>query len=189
MSTPLIFTPNMMIGMISGDKTQTCRIPGPAIKGIHNTGDTIWVRENFYEKGHWHPFSDPNGVNWEDANWSSLKEVRYSADSDKPTSKPPEYWWRSRPSIHMPRWASRYTLNVNQICRKRVQNLTLDEINREGIGMFVSYEMAIKAWESLWVSLYGLDSWQSNPELVVIGFNVLESDKMIDIKLTRMVGA
>ncbi|RIU55278.1 hypothetical protein D1615_20935 [Klebsiella pneumoniae] len=189
MPTPMIFTPNMMKGIISGEKTQTCRKPGPSITGIQKYGDTIWVRENFYEKGRWNPNSGPDDVDWEDANWSSLKEVLYAVDCDKPTSKPPEYWWRSRPSIHMPQWASRYTLSVRQLCQKPVQSLTLDEINREGIGIFTSYEPAYKAWENLWVSLYGRYSWLSNPELVVIGFKVLESKKTSNIISTRMVGA
>lgn len=104
MSTPIIFTPEMMRGIISGEKTKACRNPGPVIKCIQKEGHTIWVRENFYEKGHRIPFSGPSGVDWEDANWSNLKEVLYAVDSDIPTSKPREYWWRSRPSIHMPRW-------------------------------------------------------------------------------------
>lgn len=174
---PLIFTPEMMKGIISGAKTQTCRNPGLRSPVAHLTANegTIWVRENFYEKGRWHPFSVPDGVDWEDACWNSLHEVVYTVDNPRPTSKPDDYWWRSRPSIHMPRWASRFTLGVTHIERKPVQALTLDEINREGIGHFHSYSEAVTEWERLWVSLYGDESWGRNPELVVIGFTVLNA--------------
>lgn len=172
-ATPLMFTPQMMRQILSGAKTLTSRAPRPAIKAITSPGDLIWVREHFYEKGRWDQLCDPDGGERDVFEWCSCGEVLYGADSERPDNNSKSFCWRSRPAIHMPRWASRITLTVTDLTMKPVRGFSLEDINREGIGIFSTHSEALHVWRSLWVSLNGLESWESNEPLRLIGFRAM----------------
>lgn len=80
----------------------------------------------------------------------------------------PDDWGYSRaivPSIHMPRWASRITLEVTGVRTHRLQMIRNSEIAAEG---FTS--SADMAW--LWDELHGEGAWRSDPEVVALTFKV-----------------
>lgn len=87
---------------------------------------------------------------------------------------------RWRPSIHMPRWASRMRLEIGDIRMERLQNLSEEDAKAEGIvpapgGSWSGAEgqaapTAIAAYRLLWESIYGECSWDANPWVWVIGF-------------------
>lgn len=86
-------------------------------------GDGLWVRETFrYVKGVYTP------------------SVQYQVDANKKSSefqdldKIPHNWQDSRwrPSIHMPRWASRITLEITDIHVERVKEITEVDAIAEG---------------------------------------------------------
>ena len=78
-----------------------------------------------------------------------------------------DFVWR--PSIFMPRWASRLTLLVNQVRRERLHEITWRDVIREGGSNCVDDPL----WfVDLWNSLHSKPGtrWDDNPEVVAIGF-------------------
>ncbi len=151
-------------------------------------GDRLWVRETHYRWGHW----VRNGITetgrqkwvfWADGNG---KGVCYL---DNPPALIPVdrtvIGWNKRPSIHMPRWASRITLEITEVRVERVQDIIQSDRDMvaEGIPL-ITYdnnrtdwgEMSMKFLD-LWDSLnakrgYG---WEVNPWVWVINFKVVEN--------------
>lgn len=84
-----------------------------------------------------------------------------------------------KPSIHMPRWASRITLEITGVRVERLHAITLGDICKElGCGLydFRPATYGFKVWEELWQSIYGADSWQANPWVWVVEFKRVEVD-------------
>ena len=93
----------------------------------------------------------------------------------------------------MPRWASRLTLIVTAVKVERLQQMTEWDAACEGIvdiprslhkhgrmdgyGIFGTApedasKTRVHAFEKLWRSLHGPDSWKANPEVVCLTFTV-----------------
>jgi len=88
-------------------------------------GDRLWVRET------WRTWDAACGKTYR----SPL--VRWAADGAwscgcEPLSRQPAGPWR--PSIHMPRWASRITLELTGVRVERVQDISLADVNAEGVS-------------------------------------------------------
>ncbi len=82
-----------------------------------------------------------------------------------------------RPSIHMPRWASRLTLEITCVRVERLRDLSEDDAKSEGItppsgGVLPGWEYRIN-FRDLWMSIYGADNWEANPWVWVIEFKVV----------------
>ena len=126
-------------------------------------GDRLWVRETFKH------FANK----WDGTEWKSC--ITYKAgnltvyDSWDKNEPPREKWWNKstildhwQPSIFMPRWASRITLEITGIRVERLQDITKEDSLAEGV--FDSYS-------ALWDSINGKKhSWESNPWVWVIEF-------------------
>ncbi len=147
-------------------------------------GDRLWVKETFQIVMPWGSVDDE---------WigDDIMEVDGPLGSVKPEQI--GYWWNIvykaqddicswwRPSIFMPRWASRITLEIVNIRVQRIQEINGDECMLEGIQVKWSdpnnnmqEKMAFKA---LWDSInskrgYG---WDVNPWAWVIEFKRVES--------------
>ena len=89
-------------------------------------GDRLWVRETFCS------LDDPlDGFlnSTEDGKWS--RRVVYKQEMDAGRAElPDEFKWR--PSIFMPRWASRITLEVEEVRAERLQDITEEGAIAEG---------------------------------------------------------
>lgn len=90
---------------------------------------------------------------------------------------------RWRPSIHMPRWASRLTLAVTQVRVERLQDIREADAIAEGIERserFVDrfmtpsgdYAVPVVAFQRLWESIHGAAAWATNPWVVAVTFEV-----------------
>lgn len=128
---------------------------GLASEACHfgNIGDRIWVRETFGDCG---------------------ERLVFRADTDDGAKCKVKRW---TPSIHMPRWASRILLEITDVQVERLQAITLGDICKEfGCGLydFRPATYGFQAWEELWKSIYGDDSWQANPWVWVIEFKRIE---------------
>ncbi|WP_176428531.1 MULTISPECIES: hypothetical protein [unclassified Vibrio] len=133
-----------------------------------NVGDLIWVRETFrlYSNTDECGCSDycscpPNGT------------PLYFATHDNGESK-----WK--PSIHMPRSASRLTLKVTDVRIERVQEITDAQARAEGCWYGLGggeVDLAVSPQDhfpTLWESLYG--NWNANPYVWVIEFKVIQQN-------------
>ncbi|EAW0366502.1 hypothetical protein FGJ50_07025 [Salmonella enterica] len=87
----------------------------------------------------------------------------------------PEKW---TPSIHMPRWASRITLEITDVRVERLRDLSEEDAKSEGIipsagGVLPGWEYRIN-FRDLWMDIYGTDNWEANPWVWVIEFKRVE---------------
>lgn len=80
------------------------------------------------------------------------------------------------PSIHMPRWASRITLEITGVRVERLNDISEDDAKAEGAPTecCVIGDKHFLGFRSLWRSIYGADSWQANPWVWVIEFKRVE---------------
>lgn len=100
----------------------------------------------------------------------------------------PDRDWNWRPSIHMPRWASRITLRVTGVKIERLQEITPTDAEAEGVFQHVAEQPIDKIFRSdrsatarlyflnLWEKLHGLGAWEANPEVVAISFQRVDPD-------------
>ncbi len=127
-------------------------------------GDRLWVRENFSGPHEWETIP-PSGWGWDTMR---RPPIWYWADGNPEQGD----WTKPRPSIHMPRWASRLTLDVTATKIERVQKISHDDAVAEGVGIFPHSMSAQKRFSELWRSLHGAPSWDENPEVVAVTFTV-----------------
>lgn len=88
---------------------------------------------------------------------------------------------RWRPSIHMPRWASRITLEITGVRVERLTALSDDDARNEGCPAQLPHnpedEHQARTWfRGLWSEIYGEESWQANPWVWVIEFKRVEGE-------------
>ena len=93
------------------------------------------------------------------------------------------------PSIHMPRWASRLTLELTDVRVERLQDISEQDAVAEGIERCAiggrawriysksalpneGYPNPRDSYESLWQSINSRSSWDANPWVWVLAFNV-----------------
>ncbi len=126
-----------IVAIDPGEETPVyCNIYAP-----FRVGDRLWVREGVWLQKHEVVYGNScyDGEDYEHSGWECDKSpgsVWYATDG-KPIG-PPEYGtrWDRHPSIHMPRWASRLTLEVTGIRPERVQNITEADAIAEGARLF-----------------------------------------------------
>ncbi|HCF6089222.1 TPA: hypothetical protein NIH88_002999 [Pseudomonas aeruginosa] len=157
-------------------------------------GDRLWVRET-----------------WTDVNMCGAPALAYRADEDirdlmeepgflddrgafnydDPRVKPYPFacWYaeldqaRWRPSIHMPRWASRILLEITAVRVERLQDISEEQALAEGVrGEPCDHarqacsdigcwgDTAKGAFGFLWEQLSGAGAWQANPWVWVVEF-------------------
>lgn len=84
------------------------------------------------------------------------------------------------PCIHMPRAISRLTLIVTATKIERLQKISNADAIAEGCGVNFDHEhpeltretFPAERFRCLWNALHGPESWDANPELVVVTFTV-----------------
>ncbi len=134
---PILFSEKMVYGLTHGLKTQTRRLATSPLAKT-KPRDRLWVRET------WAPVSDG---------------FVYRSDFWEHYSGP----WK--PSIHMPRRASRLFLVVTDVRFQALHDITEREAEAEG-------EEDLYDYQRLWDELYGPGSWDENPQIVALSFTV-----------------
>jgi len=148
-------------------------------------GDRLWVRET------WAPHADE--LRHYSATTPASASIYYQADGGLwgdddmragrgwfvPTGDPHVNRWH--PSIHMPRWASRLTLEVTAVHVERLQRISDADCRAESCeGDFsgdipFGYSTPCDQFQRLWVSINGPDSWSLNPWVWVVEFRRVEA--------------
>ncbi len=117
-------------------------------------GERLWVRETFRIENGTRPEHGPNGVH-------------YRADGEDSGAT-----WR--PSIFMPRWISRLTLDVTEIRVERLGALTYDDAQAEGVDFFPPAPgcSPVQRFALGWDKINGKRGfpWASNPWVWVVAF-------------------
>jgi len=151
----------MVRAILDGRKTQTRRAikPVPTINGVGaifdegdrqedfvepywvfpetckygKPGDLLWVRET------WAPlYGKPGDLLWVRETWAPLADcvvlncAYYRLDHEEARSSGSRVDVKWRPSIHMPRWASRITLRITDIRVERLQDISEEDARAEG---------------------------------------------------------
>jgi len=152
---PILFNGEMVRAILDGRKTQTRRMVKPQPRVVHSihsdasittnrifrkgdqrihspfgtSGDRLWVRETWGLMSY-RDTTDWCGYSIKDVSEAELREqflVEHAANWNLPNES--AYW---RPSIHMPRWASRITLEITGVRVERVQDITEEDAMKEG---------------------------------------------------------
>lgn len=143
-------------------------------------GDRIWVRETFC------PVDDTQygGEKWVDYRATPKFEASHPAGWDSAPNDAEALKWR--PSIHMPRWASRILLEITDVRVERLNSISQEDAQAEGLeltGWRPTYSDPDSGGEvmtpydnfaELWSSIYGDESWKANPWVWVISFERVE---------------
>lgn len=196
---PIIFSSEMVRAILEGRKTQTRRVVKPQpIKVRHalwqwehnrrtlcrdsdtltfslvehspyQIGGLLWVRETWRTSRQYDdakPLEVPEDSSlWYSADWTSIRRL-----GQKPGKK--------RPSIFMPRWASRITLRIVDVRAERVQDISEGDACAEGIAIgeatWTGYRKQFcELWDSIVKRAF---SWKINPWVWVIEFKVEEAN-------------
>lgn len=104
------------------------------------TGDRLWVRETWavgkvFNKQAPHSLYQPTE--------EDQLAIDYSANETRIWDKENQGKWR--PSIHMPRWASRITLEITDVRVQRLQYISEEDAKAEGVDW--SEEKPMEYWE------------------------------------------
>lgn len=94
-------------------------------------GDRLWVKETWRTDIEYDPYP-PTKIDGEaSVIWTADGQHRLNHDHAKGTHK----WGRTRVSIHMPRWASRITLEIVSTRVERLWDISPNNCWAEGIGI------------------------------------------------------
>lgn len=147
-------------------------------------GDVLWVKET-----HQILFTAPERTGHE--NWKTGVGLRavYTATDGRVEYHDEEKGIRDtlRPSIFMPRWASRINLRVTGVRAERVQAISEADIAAEGVTVDAAHDLFFEkrplgvtvplgpwspcdAWRIGWSAINGAESWASNPWVQVYEF-------------------
>lgn len=148
------------------DVTETrtpCRCP------YGQPGDRLWVREA------WQAIDgNERALRIMTEPHPSRGWIEYAATVPEGHEPPPRW----RPSIHMPRWASRITLEVTGVRVERLQDISEADATAEGVSA-IPDEMRRATprcdFQALWQSINGPDSWAANPWVWIVEFRRIES--------------
>jgi hypothetical protein len=183
---PILFSGEMVKALLSGHKTQTRRTNGLEdmsdkphwhYAGMSRNDDVLKAQ---FDNGKMiHGVKCPYGMEghhlWVRETFKVNPFNQFVYRANKPISRAAKVdhafgpW---KPSIFMPRKASRLTLEITEVRVERLQDITEEDAEKEGIkypagGPTSCYRMGF-SW--LWESINGKNSWDKNPFVWVISF-------------------
>lgn len=130
-------------------------------------GDQLWVKETF---------SGPNiRETLPPSQWQVQDPIWYWADGNPPS----DAWTRPKPSIFMPRWASRIQLEIVGVRMERLHDISEEDARAEGVQDAMGKEtpwkglsvpLSVYAYAALWERIHGAGAWEANPWVWVVEF-------------------
>jgi len=179
---PILFNGEMVRSILDGSKTQTRRVMKPQASTfapspircheLDEGGYGFFDEERDYKS----PYGKPGDRLW-------VRETHYVFSAGYKDGRDRHIVYRATepdapcgwtPSIHMPRWASRITLEVVSVRVERVQDISEADAASEGTPILQGGNRT--EFRMLWDSInakrgYG---WDANPWVWVIEFSVQE---------------
>lgn len=211
----ILFSGPMVRAILDGRKTQTRRAVKPQPNSVKNFGKLVPYRRAApprempsatFER----PIVCPYGVSgdrlWVREAHAIVPASAYrmsegvhqiiNPDDSCEAAVYREGWERSkpgkwRPSIHMPRWASRLTLEITDVRVERLNACSEADARAEGVfpaavygGEVKSwlpaedrrerfYDTAVEAYAALWDAINGPKAWDENPWVWAVSFEVV----------------
>jgi hypothetical protein len=185
---PILFSAPMVRALLDDRKTQTRRMLKPQPDDILEgqiprqlriaVGDRLWARETWQGLS----FGDYRPTK------SSLCEVRYAATDPCADLDAEARGYPWRPSIFMPRWASRITLIVTDVRVERLQDISAADAKAEGVEQdsdgWRDYLMPhtqccgnpIDSYRTLWDHINGAGAWDANPWVSAYTFKAMKQN-------------
>ena len=205
---PIIFSAPMVRALLDGRKTQTRRVAEVFVPaknpplGQDKAGHfkpTVWQKRHdkwqagerpwLYVRETW-----AGEASYDDVPPRDIPDdaccICYDADGAWSDWDEMTHAGRWRPSIHMPKWASRLSLRVTDMRRQRLQDISEEDAVAEGIHLTdhkaylppheqmwaydgdVYFDRPATAFNHLWREIHGHDSWTANPEVIALTFEV-----------------
>ena len=168
-----LLKPNEVAGEVNNDNFQNAS---------YRVGDLIWVRETFClgrldEVDAEHPADRTLFV---DQCCGNEYYVQKEWAASKGAEELDEVKWK--PSIHMPRKASRLTLRVTDVRCETVQQITEESAQKEGVspafidqfGNCPTVPRFKSGFYKMWDGIYS--NWDKNPWVWVIEFDVIKQN-------------
>jgi hypothetical protein len=212
---PIRYLAPMVRAVRAGDKTQTRRIVNDQADMEFDPNDPTygpyWLSYATEAEGKdakvQCPYGKPGDRLWVQEAWRVSSAHDYLPPSQLPRGLTVEYLadgsgmldGKTRPSIHMPRWASRITLEVTEVRVQRLNNISEADALAEGIaklpltidpsGTWWSADSTqprlyglspVVAFLRLWRSIYGDDSCVANPRVWAVSFKLIHSQSQHD---------
>jgi hypothetical protein len=211
---PILFSAPMIRALLAGTKTQTRRVvkPQPQPNGgaglspvapyKNSQGNWAWV---LAATGHGSggnlfacPYGQPGDRLWVREAWRTTGDDGRCDDMPPRDLQPHSVWYEAngmaprdectgklRPSMFMPRWASRILLEVTGVRVERLQAISEADCWAEGIErskesptqastIFSDYASPRTAYMHLWESINGPGSWDANPWVWAVSFRRLK---------------
>jgi hypothetical protein len=196
---PIMFSGAMVRSIIDGRKTQTrrvMRIQPTVVRHWANveTNGVRWTWPNgdeatyadrpdviasYTERDFWKhcPYGQPGDRLWVRETWGKLDMGSACHRADDESATPADGRWR--PSIHMPRWASRLTLEVTDVRVQRLREISEEDARAEGVDAPTPDMPSLTGrfrFECLWDSINGERpgcSWENNPWVWCVSFRRL----------------
>ncbi|EPH1498285.1 TPA: hypothetical protein ACMFQ2_005357 [Pseudomonas aeruginosa] len=198
---PILFNDQMVRAILEGRKTVTRRVVKPQPDFLGSMVDPNTPFKTLDAGLHARitcPYGEPGDRLWVREAWAADAQVDAIAPSDLSQGEP--IWYpadlsvrqtgcsmiskgRVRPSIHMPRWASRILLEITAVRVERLQDISEEQALAEGVrGEPCDHtrqacadigcwgDTAKGAFGFLWESLNGEGSWAENPWVWVVEF-------------------
>lgn len=142
-------------------------------------GDRLWVKETWCA---WDTTDEEQEANEVSGNAEYLAEIGICRWNITYRADPRRHAEKWRPSIFMPRWASRITLEIEAVRVERLIEIATEDCIAEGIyqqgGQWIidgsvtglGWMQPEGAYRELWESINGPGSWDANPWVWVIQF-------------------
>ena len=197
---PILFSGEMVRAILTGRKTQTRRVvkqqPEVGRSGCwfperNSVRALHYANEDHLRRGlplDFSPYGVPGDRLWVRETWAhdgSQAPPLYRADwlcqRDFPGVRCEHGPARWSPSIFMPRWASRITLEVTGVRVERLQRISEEDAQAEGVSaddigrVGLPCYSARQNFERIWERINGAESWKSNPWVWVINFRKAET--------------
>ncbi|MBG6487125.1 hypothetical protein I5I57_07490 [Pseudomonas aeruginosa] len=198
---PILFNEQMVRAILEGRKTVTRRVMKPQPDFLGSMVDPNTPFKTLDAGLHARitcPYGEPGDRLWVREAWAADAQVDAIAPRDLSQGEP--IWYpadfsvrqtgcsmiskgRGRPSIHMPRWASRILLEITAVRVERLQDISEEQALAEGVrgepcdharqacsDIGCGGDTAKGAFGFLWEQLNGAGAWQANPWVWVVEF-------------------
>lgn len=185
-----------------GEHAPTGAVPWWNLGGINGAsqhcpygqpGDRLWVRETWqgplFDYDQWDAYREDH------RRFETPAFCQYAADGGAPpefVDDEDEMQCKWRPSIRMPRWASRITLEITDVRVERLCDISEADAKAEGCPCYVCgapldghsesdchcfHRTATASdYRDLWEQINGAGSWDANPWVWVVSFRRIEQE-------------